>query len=57
MEKTKNLITKILKQAQYDIKSIKTNPEFSSVLKFQRELQKEIDENANSIVLDPKTPK
>lgn len=49
IEHTKDLIIEILQQASDDIEGIKTNPEFSSALKYQKELEKEIKENANKI--------
>lgn len=54
LKKTESLILEILEQAKYDIEGIETNPKFSSVLKAYEEHQKEIDQNANKEILDPK---
>lgn len=53
---TKDIITEILQQAYYDIDGMDVDSHFSSVNKYEKELQKEIDDNANSEILDPKIP-
>lgn len=54
LQHTCDLILEILQQAYYDIEGLKIDPQFSSVLKFQAELEQEIDQHANSEILDPK---
>lgn len=54
LKHTRDLILEILQQAYYDIDKLEINPEFSSLLKTKAELKKEIDQYANSEILDPK---
>ncbi|HCM89313.1 MULTISPECIES: helix-turn-helix domain-containing protein [Vagococcus] len=53
---TKDLITEVLQQAYYDIDGMDVDSHFSSIEKYEKKLQKEIDKNANTEILDPKIP-